>query len=118
MSQGPPPPSQFPPPYGGPPFQHDPRAMERAMAANKDFTTKAVIALVLYWLCFPIGLIANVAWFLEARDVEALTGREPSGKGCLFGLLLAFAMGIAICGAVFLLMLFAAAAQPPAPSGP
>jgi hypothetical protein len=60
---------------------------ERA-AATRDYTTPAVITLILYFVCWLPGIIANIIYYLQARQDEALVGREPQGKGCLLWLLI------------------------------
>jgi hypothetical protein len=62
----------------------------RMMLATRSFTTQAVIALVLYFVLWLPGLIANIVWYLEARNIEQQTGRAPDGKGCLSALLWVF----------------------------
>lgn len=57
-------------------------------AATRDYTTPAVITLILYFVCWLPGVIANVIYYLQARQDEALVGREPQGKGCLLALLI------------------------------
>jgi hypothetical protein len=57
-------------------------------AATRDYTTPAVITLILYFVCWLPGVIANIIYFLQARQDEALVGREPQGKGCLLWLLI------------------------------
>jgi hypothetical protein len=67
-------------------------------AATRDYTTPAVITLILYFVCWLPGIIANVIYYLQAQKDEAMTGRSPQGKGCLLALLLGingvFALGI------------------------
>jgi hypothetical protein len=56
----------------------------RKMAlATKSFTGAAVITLVLYFLLWIPGLIANILFYKEAREVKRVTGRAPAGMGCL-----------------------------------
>ncbi len=59
-------------------------------AASKSFTTPAIITLVLYFVLWIPGLIANVVYLLEASNVQRVTGRAPEGKGCLVALLVVF----------------------------
>lgn len=60
---------------------------ERA-AATRDYTTPAVVTLILYFICWLPGIIANIIYYLQARNDEALIGRSPQGMGCLLWLLI------------------------------
>ena len=51
--------------------------------ATKSFTGKAVLTLVLYFLLWFPGLIANILFYKEAREVKRVTGYAPQGMGCL-----------------------------------
>jgi hypothetical protein len=56
----------------------------RKMAmASKSFTGAAVLTLVLYFILWIPGLIANILFYREAREVKRVTGRAPAGMGCL-----------------------------------
>jgi hypothetical protein len=55
----------------------------RIAMAGSSFTGKAVITLVLYWIFYVPGLIANILFYKEAREVKRVTGRAPQGMGCL-----------------------------------
>jgi hypothetical protein len=72
-----------------PPHSHIDIDYERQRAAStRDYTTPAVITLILYFVCWLPGVIANIIYYLQARNDEALVGREPQGKGCLLWLLI------------------------------
>jgi hypothetical protein len=81
-------------------------------AATRDYTTPAVITLILYFVCWLPGVIANVIYYLQAQRDEALTGRSPQGKGCLLWLLIVMNAFI-IIGVLFycVLLFFGAAAS-------
>jgi hypothetical protein len=70
----------------------------RMSAADRSFTTPAVITLVLYLVLWLPGFIANFFYLQEANKIQRLTGRAPEGKGCLvamwwlFGLSLLFGL--------------------------
>jgi hypothetical protein len=51
--------------------------------AGQSFTGKAVITLVLYFILWVPGLIANILFYKEAREVKRVTGHAPHGMGCL-----------------------------------
>ena len=55
---------------------------------NQSFTTKAVIAFLLYWLGYIPGLIFNIMFLVEAHRIQGETGRTPSGYGCLWATLI------------------------------
>jgi hypothetical protein len=67
-------------------------------AAVRDYTTPAVVTLILYFVCWLPGIVANIIYYLQAQKDEALIGRAPQGKGCLIWLLIvingAFVLGI------------------------
>jgi hypothetical protein len=75
-------------------------------AAARDYTTPAVITLILYFVCWLPGVIANVIYYLQAQRDEAMIGRPPQGKGCLLALLLVFngLIAVAVLGYCLLLM--------------
>jgi len=58
-----------------------------APVIEKSFISYAVICMLLYLLCWPLSLILNIMWYVEAKALENETGREPDGKGCLFVML-------------------------------
>ena len=57
-------------------------------AATRDYTTPAVVTLILYFICWLPGIVANIIYYMQARQDEAAVGREPQGKGCLLWLLI------------------------------
>ncbi len=61
-------------------------------AFNRSFTTPAVITLVLYFVLWVPGFIANIVYLVEANKVQKLTGEEPEGKGCLLAMLVLFSL--------------------------
>ncbi|TVR71581.1 MAG: hypothetical protein EA415_11115 [Sphaerobacteraceae bacterium] len=74
-------------------------------AATRDYTTPAVITLILYFVCWLPGIIANVIYYLQAQKDEAMIGRAPQGKGCLLALLLVFNGLIALGVLVYCLLI-------------
>lgn len=81
---------------------------ERRRAA-RGFTTRAVITLLLYWLFWLPGLIANIAYLSEASAEQKVTGRAPEGKGCLVSLLFVF-VGLPVLVVLLEVLLVASAA--------
>jgi hypothetical protein len=77
---------------------------------NQSFTTRAVIAFLLYWVGYVPGLIFNIMFLMEAQRVQRETGRTPSGYGCLWatliGSLVPAGLFISFC---FLVMMLSAA---------
>ncbi len=56
----------------------------------KSYMGTAVLVLVLYWLLYLPGLIANIVYLAEASRYKATTGHSPDGVGCLWALLAFF----------------------------
>ena len=52
----------------------------------KDYTSTAIITLILYWAFWPVGLVANIIYLREARRLEK-EGTPVANKGCLSTLL-------------------------------
>ena len=57
-------------------------------AASRNYVGYAVLVLVLYFVMWLPGIIANVVFYLQASNDEKLIGRAPEGKGCLVALLI------------------------------
>jgi len=55
----------------------------RSVGQLESFTTKAVAVLVLYWVLWLPGFIANLVFWRQARRQEAIAGRKLGGTGCL-----------------------------------
>lgn len=73
------------------------------VASEESFTSKAIWTLVLYFVLYIPGLIANFLFWSEARQVEARTGRAPAGAGCLTAMLVVQGIAVALfCVAVAL----------------
>lgn len=68
----------------------DYEALRRMNAEQKSFTTPAIITLVLYFVFWLPGLIANIVYLNEANTVQRISGRAPEGKGCLIAMLVVF----------------------------
>lgn len=49
----------------------------------RSYRWKVCFVAALYMFLFFPGLIANIFWWLEARNVERISGIAPAGKGCL-----------------------------------
>jgi hypothetical protein len=71
----------------------DDETERRRMAATRDYTTPAILTLVLYFVMWLPGLIANIIYFMQASEDEKLAGHPPRGKGCLLALLIVWVAG-------------------------
>ncbi len=67
---------------------------------GRSYTSPAVLTLVLYFVLWIPGLIANLVYYNQAKSDMALTGHEPEGYGCLKSLLIVF---IVVPGSLFVL---------------
>jgi len=73
---------------------------------TRDYTTLSLFILLLYWVFWLPGLIANIIFLNEAKQVEKDSGKRPDGMGCLWALLVFNVIPfIAICGVIFSLVL-------------
>jgi hypothetical protein len=79
------------------PYATDYDTFRRISAEQKSFTTPAIITLVLYFVLWLPGLIANIVYLNEANNVQRLSGRAPEGKGCLIAMLIVF-VGLPVVG--------------------
>jgi len=62
--------------------------MAFALHANKSFTGKAFLALLLYYIGFWfLGFISNIIFLSDANRTKRLIGSNPPGYGCLTTLL-------------------------------
>ena len=73
---------------------------EQIAARLQSFTTKAVAAVVLYWLGWIPGFIANILFYQEAKRTERIAGRGLPGTGCL-GLMLGFNVVLLVVALAF-----------------
>jgi hypothetical protein len=65
--------------------------LERRRAAiTRNYTTPAVIVLILYFVLYVPGLVANIVYLIQASNDHKLTGRPPEGRGCLIALIIVF----------------------------
>jgi len=82
--------------------------LELAIKRTKDFSTPAVITLVLYLCLWLPGVIANALYLQEANKIKAETGHDPAGRGCLFSMFLIFVVApAALIGFGILLVVLA-----------
>lgn len=63
---------------------------QRIAAAGRSYTTPAIITLVLYWVLWLPGLIANIIYLSAANEDKRTSGVEPQGRGCLIALMIVF----------------------------
>ncbi len=65
-------------------------AERQRAAVGRSYTTPAIITLVLYFVLWLPGFIANIVYLVDAQKTEQLIGRAPEGKGCLTAMLIVF----------------------------
>lgn len=63
---------------------------EYVVVTQQDYTTMAIVTLVLYWIGYIPGLVVNLWLWYQAGQDERRTGVAPAGKGCLSSLLIVF----------------------------
>ena len=62
--------------------------MMRAVHGAKSYFGAAVLTFILYYIGFYVfGLITNILYLGQSRESMNITGRSPSGRGCLIFLL-------------------------------
>ena len=62
----------------------------RRAAIARSYTTPAIITLVLYFIFWLPGAIANLVYLSQARNDRRLTGHQADGHGCLVALAIVF----------------------------
>jgi hypothetical protein len=88
------------------------RRPTRVSPFNRSFTWAALVTMLLYlFLCWPVGVIANLMWLSEAEGIYRKTGVSPAGRGCLKLLGLVFVL------VPFVLIVFARSRGRPSPPG-
>lgn len=73
-------------------FDDPQRPYEYVIVRQQDYTTMAVITLVLYWVGYLPGLLVNLWLWHQANEDQKANGIAPAGKGCLSSLLIIFAV--------------------------
>lgn len=83
-------------------------AMRLEIARSKSYVGSACLTLLFYWIFYPVGLVLNFVYLSDAGNNERVSGRSPSGKGCLLSLLwwcfilpVIFTVGLLILAAVY-----------------
>ncbi|HEY4668355.1 MAG TPA: hypothetical protein VIH05_01120 [Tepidiformaceae bacterium] len=76
-----------------------------AAARLKSYTGQAIVALVVYFIFWPVGLVLNLVWRSEAKRMERVAGTSLPGVGCLtwllvFQIVLAAFMVLLVLGAI------------------
>ncbi len=77
----------------------------------RSYFGQAVLVLVLYWVLYLPGLIANLVYLHDASRFKQRTGQNAEGVGCLWALLWFFFLGPICVGIIIGLMLAAGALQ-------
>ncbi|GMR19387.1 MAG: hypothetical protein BMS9Abin34_524 [Patescibacteria group bacterium] len=60
-----------------------PSEQDVALARAKSYTTQAIWVLVGYIFLYPLGLIMNVIYMIEARKIRKIAGQSLPGQGLL-----------------------------------
>jgi len=79
-------------------------ATVQAIHETKSYVGSALITWILYYFGFYIvGLVLNFIYLSQAKETQKITGRNPSGYGCLI-ILLVFHLIIPVVGLIFLFL--------------
>lgn len=81
-----------------------PRVLIPPTTGDKNYSATAVVTLILYIAFWPVGLVANIVYLKEARQLRA-QGSQVEGEGCLVALLVVHV--ILPCALVLFLILVA-----------
>jgi hypothetical protein len=81
------------------PYRRD----EVIAARSKSYVAAAMVTLILYWVFWLPGIIANLLWYSEAKQRERVAGQSLPGVGCLSIMLW---LNILVAGVVLLTLLF------------
>lgn len=76
-----------------------------APAPERSFVTPAIITLILYWILWLPGLIANIYYLSEARKAQNTPGQVVTGVGCLWALLIVALAGVIVSACSFVLLM-------------
>lgn len=60
------------------------------VAAGRSYVSPAIVTLILYFVLWLPGMIANVVYLRSAQQTQKLTGHAPEGKGCLTAMAVVF----------------------------
>jgi hypothetical protein len=77
----------------------------------RSYFGQAVLVLVLYWVFYLPGLIANFVYLHDARRYKERTGDDADGIGCLWALLWFFFLGPICVGIILGIMIVVGALQ-------
>jgi len=69
---------------------------ERSAARLQSYTFKAVIALLLYFVAWLPGIIANFLFYSDGKRMQRIAGESLPGVGCLSAMLWFNAIVIAL----------------------
>lgn len=59
------------------------RRVKTELTSQPDYTTKAIVVIILYFVFYIPGLIANILWHNEGKRLEQITGHSIPGVGML-----------------------------------
>ncbi len=73
------------------------------LTVRVSFTSKAILTLILYFVLYIPGLIANFVFWNEARRIKERTGDAPEGYGCLASMLILQAISVGLFCIIFMI---------------
>lgn len=76
-----------------------------AAPSEKSYVTPALITLILYWLLWLPGLIANIYYLSDARKAQNTPGQVVTGVGCLWALLILALGGVVVSVCSFIVVM-------------
>ena len=85
---------------------------ERTAAGLKSYVNAAIIVLVLYWVLWIPGFVANIVYYMDAKRTEAVAGQSLPGTGCLTVMLVlnVITLGLLILAGIVILLIIVVAA--------
>ncbi len=79
-----------------------PQVVQVQIQPETSYTTPAVLILILYWLGWLPGFVANIIFLVLANGTKRRIGRRPDGYGCLIALMFFCGGGLFIVLGVYL----------------
>jgi len=59
------------------------------VAAERSFVGPALLSWVMYYVGFyVVGLVLNIKYLSDSKEIQDATGKAPAGRGCLWALLI------------------------------
>lgn len=101
------PPRQEPPPQNIQQHIHVASPPVYDPAIYKSYVGWSFLVLILYLFLWPLGLILNIVFLVEAGDIKRRTNVAPGGHGCLWALLIWSLISVVI-GVLLIIFIFGA----------